>query len=116
MDFSLNEEQLMVQQMVRDFAQKEIAPIIKEWDRKQEMAPFVLRRLGELGILGICLPVRFGGQGMGTVCSGAGVPGKSVWGGGNFGPQIHSIQLELDSNHADIVRCVRRNGHCARNS
>jgi alkylation response protein AidB-like acyl-CoA dehydrogenase len=64
MDFSLTEEHRMVQQMVRDFANKEVAPVIKEFDRKQEMAPFVLRRMGELGILGICIPVKYGGQGM----------------------------------------------------
>jgi alkylation response protein AidB-like acyl-CoA dehydrogenase len=50
--------------MVRDFAQKEVAPTIQEYDRRQEMADFVLPRMGELGILGICLPVRYGGQGM----------------------------------------------------
>ncbi len=64
MDFALTEEHRMVQKMVRDFAQKEVAPIIKEYDRAQDMAPFVLPRMGELGILGICLPVRYGGQGM----------------------------------------------------
>lgn len=64
MDFALSEEHRMVQQMVREFAQKEVAPVIKEYDRKQEMAPFVLARLAELGILGICLPVAYGGQGM----------------------------------------------------
>jgi glutaryl-CoA dehydrogenase (non-decarboxylating) len=73
MDFTLTEEHRMVQQMVHDFAQKEVAPVIKEYDRAQEMAPFVLKRMGELGILGICLPVRYGGQGMdyislGLVC------------------------------------------------
>jgi glutaryl-CoA dehydrogenase (non-decarboxylating) len=64
MDFSLTGEHRMVQQMVRDFAQKEVAPIIKESDRAQEMAEFILPRMGKLGILGICLPVRYGGQGM----------------------------------------------------
>ena len=64
MDFHLTEEQRMVQQMVREFAHKEVAPSIKEYDRQQEMAPFVLPRMGELGILGICLPVHYGGQGM----------------------------------------------------
>jgi glutaryl-CoA dehydrogenase (non-decarboxylating) len=64
MDFSLTGEHRMVQQMVRDFAQKEVAPIIKESDRVQEMAEFILPRMGKLGILGICLPVRYGGQGM----------------------------------------------------
>jgi glutaryl-CoA dehydrogenase (non-decarboxylating) len=64
MDFSLTDEHRMVQQMVRDFAQTEVAPIIKEFDRKQEMAPFILPRMAELGILGICIPVKYGGQGM----------------------------------------------------
>lgn len=73
MDFELTAEQRMAQQMVRDFVQKEVAPIIKEQDRKQQMADFILPRMAELGILGICLPVRYGGQGMdyitlGLVC------------------------------------------------
>jgi glutaryl-CoA dehydrogenase (non-decarboxylating) len=64
MDFSLTDEQRMVQQMVRDFALKEVAPIIKDYDRKAEMASFILPRMGALGILGICIPVKYGGQGM----------------------------------------------------
>jgi glutaryl-CoA dehydrogenase (non-decarboxylating) len=73
MDFKLSEEHLMVQKMVRDFGQKEVIPVIKEWDRKQEMAPFILPRMAELGILGINIPVKYGGQGfdyiaLGLVC------------------------------------------------
>jgi len=73
MDFQLSEEHRMVQNMVRDFSQKEVVPVIKEWDRKQEMAPFILPRMAELGILGINIPVRYGGQGfdylsLGLVC------------------------------------------------
>jgi glutaryl-CoA dehydrogenase (non-decarboxylating) len=73
MDFELNEEHLMVQKMVRDFAQKEVMPDIREWDRKQEMSPSLLPRMAELGILGINIPVRYGGQGfdyisLGLVC------------------------------------------------
>ena len=64
MDFALTDEHRMVQHMVREFAQKEVAPIIKEYDRKQEMAAFILPRLAELGILGICFPLRYGGQGL----------------------------------------------------
>ena len=64
MDFTLSEEHRLVQQLVREFAQREVAPIIKEADRSQEMAAFVLPRMAELGILGICLPLRYGGQGM----------------------------------------------------
>jgi len=64
MDFGFSIEHQMVQKMVREFGQKEIAPVIQEYDRKQKMAPFVLSRMGELGILGICIPVKYGGQGM----------------------------------------------------
>lgn len=64
MNLSLSQEHQMTQKMVRDFAQKEIAPVIKEYDRKQEPIPFALKRMGELGILGICFPVRYGGAGM----------------------------------------------------
>jgi len=64
MDFSLSPEHQMTQKMVRDFAQKEIAPVIKEYDRKQQPIPFALKRMGELGILGLPFPVRYGGAGM----------------------------------------------------
>ena len=70
MDFSLTAEQEMAQKMVRDYAQKEVAPTIREWDQKQEMSPEVLPRMAALGILGICLPVRYGGQGMDFVSFG----------------------------------------------
>jgi alkylation response protein AidB-like acyl-CoA dehydrogenase len=73
MDFSLNDEQLQARKMVRDFAAKEVIPVIGEWDRRQEMNPAFLPRMAELGILGICIPVRYGGQGfdyitLGLVC------------------------------------------------
>src|SRR3990170_5208144 len=70
MDLQLSREHEMVRQMVRDFADREVAPIIKEADRRQEMAPVVLPRMGELGILGVCIPVRYGGQGMDYVALG----------------------------------------------
>jgi alkylation response protein AidB-like acyl-CoA dehydrogenase len=73
MDFALNEEHLAAQKMVRDFAAKEVIPVIGEWDRKQQMNPAFLPRMAELGILGISVPVRYGGQGfdyitLGLVC------------------------------------------------
>jgi len=64
MDFELSEEHHMVQRMVRDFAAKEVAPTIQEQDRLGEMDPQVLPRMAELGILGITIPVKYGGQGM----------------------------------------------------
>jgi alkylation response protein AidB-like acyl-CoA dehydrogenase len=54
----------MTQKMVSEFAQKEIAPAIKEYDRRQEPIPFAVKRMGELGILGLPFPVRYGGAGM----------------------------------------------------
>jgi glutaryl-CoA dehydrogenase (non-decarboxylating) len=70
MDFNLTPEHKMVQRMVREFVEREVAPVIKEYDRKQELAPFILPRLGELGILGICIPTRYGGQGMDYIALG----------------------------------------------
>jgi glutaryl-CoA dehydrogenase (non-decarboxylating) len=63
-DFSFGPEHEMTKRMVHNFAQKEIAPVIKEYDRKQEPIPFALKRMGELGILGLPFPVRYGGAGM----------------------------------------------------
>lgn len=73
LDFSLTDEQISAAEMVREFAEKEVYPTIGEYDRKQEMNPVVLPRMGELGILGINIPVRYGGQGfdyvtLGLVC------------------------------------------------
>ncbi len=64
MDFELTEEHKMVARMVRDFAEKEAAPYIKEYDRAHKPFTKAIERMGELGILGICIPVRYGGQGM----------------------------------------------------
>lgn len=64
MDFSLSEEHEMARKTVRDFARKEVAPVIKDFDRKQEPIAWVLERMGQLGILGLPFPVRLGGQGM----------------------------------------------------
>ena len=64
MDFELSNEHQMVQRMVRDFAAKEVAPTIQQQDRLGGMAPNIIPRLGELGILGITIPVKYGGQGM----------------------------------------------------
>lgn len=64
MDFEFTDQHRLVQSLAREFAQREVAPLIKEYDRKQEMAAFILPRMAELGILGICFPIQYGGQGM----------------------------------------------------
>ena len=52
MNFELTEEQIQVRDMVREFAAKEVAPYIREWDAKGEFHREVLDKMGELGILG----------------------------------------------------------------
>ncbi|MBC7231639.1 MAG: acyl-CoA dehydrogenase family protein [Chloroflexi bacterium] len=64
MDFALTEEHQMVRKMVREFAEKEIAPYIKELDRKHQYSRDILTKMGQQGILGICIPVKYGGAGM----------------------------------------------------
>lgn len=64
MDFAFSEEHLMVQKMVREFAAKEIAPTVKEHDRAQQFDRSILPKMAAQGLLGICIPVRYGGAGM----------------------------------------------------
>ena len=56
MDFELSKEQKMLRDMVRSFVDKEIIPYIKEWDEKGEFNMNVLKRLGELDLMGVCIP------------------------------------------------------------
>ena len=64
MDFAYSTEHEMVQKTVRDFAEKEIRPVIGEFDREHKYPSFLLPKMAELGIMGICIPVRYGGAGM----------------------------------------------------
>jgi glutaryl-CoA dehydrogenase (non-decarboxylating) len=61
--FDLNEDHLAIQKMVREFATKEVAPRIKELDEKQEFDPAIVKKMAELGLLGICIPQKYGGAG-----------------------------------------------------
>src|ERR1700730_4159980 len=72
-DFELTEEHQALIQPVREFARKEVSPYIKEWDEKQEFQPEVLKKMGELNLLGVCIPEEYGGAGfdyisLGLVC------------------------------------------------
>lgn len=64
MDFELTELHKMVQQTVYDFSRKEILPIIKEYDRSHTYPRELVPKMGALGFMGVCLPVRYGGAGM----------------------------------------------------
>ncbi len=69
-NFDLSEDHLAVEQMVRDFAAKEVAPHIQENDAKKHFDRSVLKKMAELNILGICVPEEYGGAGMDYVSLG----------------------------------------------
>ena len=63
MNFDKNENQKMIAQMVRDFAEKEIKPYFMDWDESQEFPVQVFKKLGELGLMGVFVPETYGGSG-----------------------------------------------------
>ncbi len=65
MDFEPTEEHKMIRRMVRDFAEKEIAPRAEEMDATDEFPDDLFRRMGELGIIGLPFPEEYGGSGLG---------------------------------------------------
>ena len=67
MDFELTAEQISIRDMVREFAQKEIAPHIMDYDEKKEFPVEIIKKLGGLGLLGIIYPESYGGAGMGYI-------------------------------------------------
>lgn len=85
MNFELNENQKMIQQMVRDFAEKNIRPNLVKWDEEEHFPVDVMKKIGDLGLLGIFVPEEYGGSGftydeyvttlieLGKVCGGIGL-------------------------------------------
>ena len=85
MNFELNENQQMIAQMVRDFAEKEIKPNLNKWDADEFFPIETMKKMGELGLLGIYIPEEYGGSGfgyfeyatalmeLGKVCGGVGL-------------------------------------------
>jgi alkylation response protein AidB-like acyl-CoA dehydrogenase len=85
MNFEQNENQKMIAQMVRDFAEKEIRPNMKKWDDDEIFPVDTMKKMGELGLLGIYIPEEYGGSGftyfeyatalmeLGKVCGGVGL-------------------------------------------
>ncbi|MGI5912172.1 MAG: acyl-CoA dehydrogenase family protein, partial [Syntrophomonadaceae bacterium] len=65
MDFGLTEEQKMVQDMARSFAEKEIAPYVDQDEENHYYRREILTKMGELGLLGWSIPEEYGGNGMG---------------------------------------------------
>lgn len=67
MDFLLTEEQEMLKDSIRNFAQKEIHPLIKESDEKGEWPRVLTKKLAEMGLLGIVIPTEYSGAGYSNV-------------------------------------------------
>ena len=67
MDFTLSEEQLMIQQAARDFAQNELLPGIIERDDAQEFPHMQVKKMGELGFLGMMVKSKYGGSSLDTL-------------------------------------------------
>lgn len=67
MDFNLSEEQLMIQQAARDFAQNELLPEVIERDRDQKFPAEQVKKMGEMGLLGMMVDPKYGGAGMDSV-------------------------------------------------
>ena len=67
MDFSLTDEQRAIQETAREFARREVDPIVDEFDEQQKFPREVMRKAGELGFLGIIFPEEYGGAGLGYI-------------------------------------------------
>jgi len=64
MDFKTTDDQNMIAEMVRTFAQKEIRPNMMDWDENQIFPVELFRKMGELGLMGVIIPQEYGGSGL----------------------------------------------------
>jgi alkylation response protein AidB-like acyl-CoA dehydrogenase len=64
MNFELTEEQLMLRDMARKFAEQEMLPTLKEYERQRKVNRDIVRKMAELGLLGVHLPREYGGEGL----------------------------------------------------
>ena len=67
MDFNFTEDQLSIQAIARDFAQKRIAPVAAEFDAKGEFTLYNIREMGALGLMGNEVTVEYGASGMDSI-------------------------------------------------
>ncbi len=67
MDFSLSDEQQLFQRTVREFAQREIAPMAREYDESEKFPRENVLKMAELGLMGLTVPEEYGGAGAGAI-------------------------------------------------
>src|ERR1700750_1622226 len=63
----LTGEQEQLRKEVRAFAEREVAPHVSEWDEKSEFPHAAVKKLGEMGLMGVIFPEELGGAGLGNV-------------------------------------------------
>ena len=63
MDFTINENQKMIAEMIRQFGKQNITPNVRKWDDNQFFPVDVFKKLGELGLMGVLVPQKYGGSG-----------------------------------------------------
>jgi glutaryl-CoA dehydrogenase (non-decarboxylating) len=63
MDFTLTADHDAIRKTARDFCQHELVPYLRDWDRAQQLPREVIRKMGAEGLLGVCIPRRYGGLG-----------------------------------------------------
>ncbi|PYP92892.1 MAG: acyl-CoA dehydrogenase [Candidatus Angelobacter sp. Gp1-AA117] len=67
MDFQLNDEQVQLRKSIREFAEREIAPHVMEWDEASRFPMETIKELGKMGVLGTIFPAEYGGAGLGYI-------------------------------------------------
>jgi alkylation response protein AidB-like acyl-CoA dehydrogenase len=66
-DFRLTDEQSLIAETVREFAETEIRPHVREWDEAQSFPTALYAKMGELGLMGVMIPEEYGGVGLGPL-------------------------------------------------
>ena len=69
-DFDLTDEHQLLERSTREWAGREVAPRIRELDREHRFDRSILKKMSELGLLGVCIPTKYGGAGMDYVSLG----------------------------------------------
>ncbi|MFD0901993.1 acyl-CoA dehydrogenase family protein [Actinomadura sediminis] len=108
MDFELNDEQKLFRETLRDFADKEIAPVAPEWERTGRYPTEIVARLRELGLFGLNVPEEYGGLGadrVSYVLAFEEVARAWLGAAGLFGP--HSVACVLIARHGTAAQKER---------
>ncbi len=103
MDFDLPEETAAVRDMIREFSRKSIEPIAKKIDREEYFPSDLFREMGKLGILGLTIPVEYGGAGMDYLTQGIALEEISYYSA--------SLGLSFGAHSNLVVDSIYRNGN-----